>query len=185
MFRPFHGYKTRPRSLRRGRQRREVPSKARLVANQRRVQWQWLQALPRTAGESFPGRAINHSLPRSHEPTDRHDRRALVPPFRRTQSFSFVQSTHLSITPPPPAPVAAENRFASSLLIWSSGLSFWVAFTNERTEALSGAFFSLSKLDGPGFDVRSECRNTFNSRYFAGFQRRNASICCAGEPGAT
>ena len=54
-----------------------------------------------------------------------------------------------------------------------------------ETEALPGAFFSPSKLAGPGFDDRSECRNTFSSRYFAGFHRRNASICCAGEPGAT
>src|ERR1044071_7424806 len=86
--------------------------------------------------------------------------------------------------PPPLPPVAAENRFASSLLIWRSGLSFWVAVTNERTEALSGAFFSFSKLAGAGFDGRSEWRNTFSSRYFDGFHRRNASICCAGQPGA-
>src|SRR5689334_21397091 len=89
------------------------------------------------------------------------------------------------ITPAPPAPALAETRFASSLLTWSSGLSFCVAATNERTEALSGALFSFSKFAGAGLDGRSECRNTFSSRYLAGFQRRNASICWAGAPGAT
>src|SRR5215472_12082201 len=101
--------------------------------------------------------------------------------FVRAVSTSVQNATTAGgITPPPPA--AAENRFASSLLICSSGLSFWVAATNERTDALSGAFLSLSKLVGAGFEGRSECRKTFSSRYFIGFHWRNASICWAGEP---
>src|SRR5436309_15814010 len=96
--------------------------------------------------------------------------------FVRAVSTSAQNAaTGAGIAPPPPA--APENFFASSLLIWSSGLSFWVAATNERTDALSGAFFNFSKFVGVGFDGRSEWRNTFSSRYFAGFQRRNASIC--------
>ena len=52
-------------------------------------------------------------------------------------------------------------------------------------DALSGALFSFSKLASVGFDGRSECRNTFSSRCLVGSHRRNASICWAGEPGAT
>src|SRR5262249_33052622 len=114
---------------------------------------------------------------------------AAIPPdtklFVRPVNTSVQNPTTAGGITPPPPPVVAEKRFASSLLIWSSGLSFWVAVTNERTDALSGAFLSFSKLAGPGLDGRSECKNTFSWGYFDGFQRRNASICCAGEPGAT
>ena len=103
--------------------------------------------------------------------------------FVRTASTSLQKfATDAGMAPLPPPP---ENFFASSLLICSSGLSFCVAATNARTEALSGASFNFEKFDALGDAGRSECRKTLSSRCLVGSHCRKASICFSGAPGTT
>ena len=64
-------------------------------------------------------------------------------------------ATEAGIAPPPVA-LPAENFFASSRLICSSELSFWVALTSALIELLSGAFFNFEKSEAVGEPGRSE-----------------------------